>query len=363
MRTILLNRKALKKRSRRSAFSGFGLPAESGFSLVELLVSISVLAVLMLVMTQVIGQVQETWTRSRSKVSQFREARVAFELITRNLSQATLNPYWGYADDTTEYEGIAEAPTRYARLSDLRFVTGNSTALLGGAGKPGHCAFFVAPTGYNVNDSYDGLKNLLTTTGYFISSVNDATTIPPFLLGRGVPNNTRFRLMEYRQPAELNPIYSLQTGGAAPGTWLPSWLQDARIATSPYLNTIADNIVALILSPQLAPENGVIPGSLTAIAPNYSYDSMNSTNAVTFNQMPPLVKVTMVAIDEPSAKRLTNFSDADMPDLMSLSGSTFNTATEYENDLAGLEDYLNAQRIQYRVFTTTVAIRTAKWSS
>lgn len=346
----------------KSRFTLFKPRAALGFSLVELMVSMAVLGVLMLIMTQVIGQVQETWTRSRSKVSQFREARVAFELITRNLSQATLNPYWGYADSTTEYKGIADAPNRYARLSDLRFVTGRASTLLTGGSKPGHCSFFVAPVGFHVNSDYDGLKSLLTTMGYFVSSVSDATTIPPFLAGR-IPEATRFRLMEFRQPAEMNPIYAVQSGSASASAWLSNWLAEARNDDSPYLNTIADNVIALILSPRLAPEAGLAEADETSIAADYTYDSMNQTNAATLNQMPPLVQVTMVAIDEPSAKRLTNFGSGAMPDLLGQSGAAFSTASRYESDLEDLEDYLTQQRIQYRVFTTTVAIRTAKWSS
>lgn len=336
-------------------------PNKQGFSLVELMVSMAVLSVLMLIMTQVIGQVQETWTRSRSKISQFREARVAFELITKNLSQATLNPYWGYGDDATEFKGIADAPSRYVRLSDLRFVTDSSGSILGGTDKPGHCAFFVAPVGYNINDNYDGLKSLLATMGYFVSSVSDATTIPPFLTGR-VEVATRFRLMEYRQPAEKNPIYAVQAG-AGPSAWLPNWLSDARDGGSPYLNTIADNVIALILSPRLAPDPSVTAGTETSIAPNYAYDSTDATKPTTLNQLPPLIQVTMVAIDEPSAKRLTNYTSASMPDLLQRAGATFTSASNYEADLEDLKTYLNSERVQYRVFTTTVSIRTAKWSS
>src|SRR6478735_2184091 len=64
------------------------------FTLVELLLSMTILSVLMVVVVNVIGIVQQQWTRANSKVTAFREARMAFDVITRNLSQATLNTYW-----------------------------------------------------------------------------------------------------------------------------------------------------------------------------------------------------------------------------------------------------------------------------
>ena len=52
-----------------------------GFSLVEILVSLAVLAILLLINVQVIDQVQSTWAASNARVSQFREARTAFDIL------------------------------------------------------------------------------------------------------------------------------------------------------------------------------------------------------------------------------------------------------------------------------------------
>ena len=68
----------------------------TGFTLVEIMVSLAVLTILLLISAQVIGQVQSTWSASNARVSQFREARTAFDILTRNLGQATLNTYIDY---------------------------------------------------------------------------------------------------------------------------------------------------------------------------------------------------------------------------------------------------------------------------
>ena len=98
------------------------------FTLVEILVSLGVLAILLLISAEVIGTVQTTWTSTNARVSQFREARTAFDIITRNLSQATLNTYLDYDNNyltaADPAAATTTAPTRYERKSDLRFVCG-----------------------------------------------------------------------------------------------------------------------------------------------------------------------------------------------------------------------------------------------
>ena len=105
----------------------------AAFTLIELLVSVTFLVILMMVVTQVIGIVQRTWVRANSRVSQFREARRAFDLISRNLSQATLNTYW--TTDLTQLSSDAlgqaiKAPNKgdvALRMDDMPVVR-NSTA-------------------------------------------------------------------------------------------------------------------------------------------------------------------------------------------------------------------------------------------
>ncbi|MEQ1840764.1 MAG: prepilin-type N-terminal cleavage/methylation domain-containing protein, partial [Verrucomicrobiales bacterium] len=68
------------------------------FSLIELMVAMGILSILMLMMTVLLDQVQKSWRYSESRISQFREARVAFDLMTKNIGQASLNTYWDLAD-------------------------------------------------------------------------------------------------------------------------------------------------------------------------------------------------------------------------------------------------------------------------
>jgi uncharacterized protein (TIGR02599 family) len=191
--------------------------------LIELLVSMTFLVILMLVVTQVVGIVQRTWVRSNSRVSQFREARTAFDLLTRTLSQATLNTYWDNEFDPLRTDAAGQEVKRaknYVRQSELQFISGPSTLVLqGAAGKadsyPGHAVFFQAPLGItNLVEATGSLTNtenmvnLLCGRGYFVEWGDDNSYRPPFLSKLNtVPTRSRMRLMEYSPTAERNRIY------------------------------------------------------------------------------------------------------------------------------------------------------------
>ena len=107
-----------------------------------------------------------------------------------------------------------------------------------------------------------------------------------------------------------------------------------------------------------------------SLAPNYTYDSTaNNSNAAInpSNQLPPVVHVTMAAIDETSSKRMTDGDRTALRDLIAglfkTAGSTTDSSKDgYAKDLKTLEDYLNSKRIDYRIFSSNVILKGAKWS-
>lgn len=347
----------------------------SGFTLVEILVSMSVLSVLLLVSAQVIGQIQNTWTTSNARISQFREARTAFDIITRNLSQATLNTYLNYDSDYLNNTSATSttAPTKYERKSDLQFICGptSTMGLVAGSGDdvPGHAVFFQAPLGIAHNPLYSGLDRLLCARGYFVQYSSDEFFLPGFLASGNF--RYRYRLMEFCPPAERNLIYSGDTG---------DWYQSAGAALDTDENPtvqsltrpIADNILTLIISPQAEKtQSGPVP---TWIAPAFAYNSLtNNTGSGgigvtqgTQHQLPPYVRVVLVAIDERSAERLVAAgSSSSSPPLGSSLDTPFTGPTAAENldsNLLELSNTLREQKLNFRIFSTTVAIRASKWS-
>ena len=78
-----------------------------GFTLVELMVSTGLIALLMLLLLGTVDQTQNVWKRTTAKVAQFQASRAAFEAMNRRLSQATLNTYYR-ATDTQSGNAKAE---------------------------------------------------------------------------------------------------------------------------------------------------------------------------------------------------------------------------------------------------------------
>jgi uncharacterized protein (TIGR02599 family) len=347
-------------------------PAHRGFTLVELLLSVVLIGLLAMVLASMTSATASTWQYTSSKIEQFRGATTAFETITRRVSQATLNTSWDYHYPNND---ATKAPDRYVRQSDLRFITGRTETLMGTSTprRPTHGIFFQAPLGF-VDDSADfgGLDNLLNTWGYYIEYNKD--TRPPFLdtLPNPPPLRSRSRLMELMQPSNKLTIYGRTSGN--PDYTGHEWFTDAFTVPTPPVHVLAENIVAMILLPKLSK---IEDASGTKLAPDYNYDSTSDLTAGNpsadselnpKNQLPPVVQVALVAIDEASANRMT---DADASNLATLLDGLFTSANQFDADLrkdptassdGSLETYLIHHKISYRIFTTNVSLRGAKWS-
>jgi len=322
--------------------------ARSGFTLLELLVSMTLLALVLVVLLNVTDQVQKIYRSTRGKTEQFREARIAFESLTRRLSQATLNTYWDYNDPVT--------PTRYHRQSELRFRAGRATVLLpAGTQTTTHGVFFQGPTGYVSNSVNSGLENLLNTSGYFIE-FGDDSAIRPGILPASIPLKNRFRLYELVEPSESLSVYRYTSGNPL-FTGL-DWFRDPLAASPRPARVLASNIVALIIWPK-DPQNA-------SLATDYNYDTSPDADlaaqAIQEHQLPPILQVTMVAIDEASAGRLEATNGTTAPDLVQASWFTQSNQAQFDQDLKDLKSRLLAEKVNFRIFTSNVSISGAKWS-
>jgi uncharacterized protein (TIGR02599 family) len=370
----------------KKSFLGHGSIKRHGFTLIELLVSMVVLLLIMAILLTVTTQAGNLWRTTTAKMEQFRGARDAFEAMTRRLSQATLNTYWDYDN--------AAAPTKYVRQSELRFISGNTVALAGTPTAPRqwptHGVFFQAPLGFSQDSTTYGLENLLNTWGYFIEFGSDAAQRPSIVSTTIAPLRYRYRLCELMEPTNSLSIYSHTSG--IPSYNLRDWFSNSMnvsdTSTTPVrpVHVLAENIIALIILPKLTPKDELLKtpaytdGSLVQDAPgaaeNYLYDSTGTGMPATIlsdknldpkNQLPPLVEVTMVAINEASAIRLAQGQGTTMP-TFGLSAAVFNnlftdaTPAQTVADLNTLEGALTSQHITYHVFSTNVAIKGAKWS-
>ena len=391
----------------------------AAFTLVEVLVSATLLVVMMGFLLTSLEQTRRTINSTTSKVAQFQAARVAFEAMTRNLSQATLNTYWDLDFNA------GNNPIRYRRQSDLHFVI-DAAAKLGfpnatPAQYPTEAVFFQAPLGFSTTANasgpprkYGNLANLLSVVGYYVEW-NEDTAVPAFLVNKPniLPKRFRYRLMEVMQPGEYNTVYNNSNySGASPYSgprdWILTSLGLKTLPTAffppgkatPLVNSahvLAENVVAMMLIPKVSERNRSASDALNDLTTDYTYDSrpllayqsqartapgtdlnkaLTSIQRQQLHQLPPIVQVTMVAIDEESAARLQSNSTLP-PDWSSDLFKSCTTQKHFMDELGdpakpatksltfrlqNSDHSLPTPRMTYRVFTTDVAMRASNWS-
>jgi len=326
----------------------------AGFTLVEMMVSLAVLLLLMSVIFSITTQTSALWRATTTKIASFQDARAAFDALTRNLSQATLNHSYAYYDSSWNLwpsNSSAPSPTNYGRASNLHFLCGPVDTLFTSANlgtKQSHAVFFQAPLGF-VSDTttYAQSNSLINALGYYVeySDNSSSTSLPAFLASSTSLNQKRFRLMQWIQPSENFMLYDSTLMTANPTGWYTT------LATNKtQCRVMADNVVALIIQPQSTPGD-------TTLSPNYSYDSAPAAyDTVRSHLLPPIIQVTMVAIDRDSATRLYKLFPNNEPPLYA--AKLFKTATSYATDLNALEQTLSGgyggPKLTYRVFTASV---------
>lgn len=319
-----------------------------GFTLIEILVACSVLAVILVLMLSMVSQAGNLWRSSNSRIEAFQGARLAFENLTRLLSQATLNTYWDYDDPNN--------PQRYIRKSELHFLTDRAASIVAGD-TYGQAVFFQAPANYNpassggmVNRGDTGLTGQLNACGFYIEFASDKTKgwIPDHVQA---PESRRFRLMQWVQDTKKLDIYDPQVSENS-AQWISSRVLDEALPT-------ADNIVALLIWPK-EPEK-----QTTRVLPDqYRYDSREnsrqSQQPPNAHQLPPLLEVAMVAIDEASVVKLGDRLEST---IQSCTDQLYEGGpSRFASNLKTVEANLNNARINYRVFVATIPLREAKWS-
>ena len=317
--------------------------SRDSFTLVEVLVSLAIFIILLGVLFAIINQVANVMRQSTRQIETFQAARLGFDVMTHTLGQATLNTYLDYDNSLS--------PTYYLRKSDLDFVigqAGSATSGLPGTAGTGQVVFFQAPLNYVTNAAtYTGTEALLNTVGYFVSFTTNSG-IPAHI--QTTSNPYRYRLMQMLVPSENNTIFTA-TGD--------TWFTDSSYSS--FVMPVADNIIALIIRPQ---DPSTTPA--TDITPDYSYDSNSNAVAIpqipTAKQMPPVLQVTMVAIDEASAKRLDTGSSTPPPVISSALSGKFQTVSNYSSDLTKLESQLTTAHVPYKIFFSNVPLRESKWT-
>jgi len=315
----------------------------AGFTLLEALATLVVLLLVFAVLVKFLDSIEQAWRQGAS--DPFAEAQSAFETVAQSLSSATLESYQDYADISGAFRGpagTAFVPDHLARRSDLAFVCGSR--LLAGSGRvtAASSVFFTVPGGQTQTQSQAGMNRLFNASGYFVE-FGDDDTAPAFFDGTA---RRRWRLKEIAQPSESLQVFASTTSGP----WIS---QLAGSGTKPPV--LAENVIALVILPERnANDNGA------ALAPNFNYDSRDSANALTFAQLPPRVRIALVAIDEPSAQVLAARNGTAPPALVA--PTLFQQAAKWDADLAALDASLTAAGIHHRTFQRDIVVTASAWT-
>jgi len=334
-----------------------------GFSILELLVSLVVLALILVLALSIVSNVSQVASSSQTT---FQEARTAFETMSRLLGQAMLNTYWDYDNPSS--------PQQYIRASELHFVAGTTLTLTGtslpaGSTAPaaGSAVFFQAPLNQTTDTNLKKMPDLMNSLGFYVRfSASD--NLPSYL--QTIQSKTSaWRLWMYLQPTESLALYNIYNADPqAPSnlSWFQNDLQD-----SSKNHVLANNVVLLLIRATYEDSSG---NSIDS----YVYDSrpaariaVGASQPVEIHQIPPTLHVTLVVIDQRTADRLLTASNGQSYNLIDksffTSGTPFTDATKYSDDMAELQGILNKRPIagipiRYRIFETTVTMSSAKWS-
>jgi len=325
------------------------MKSRRGFTVLELMVSMSVLALMLVLALSIVSNVSRVTASSTPPA--FQEARTAFETMARLLGQAMLNTYWDYDSPSS--------PTRYIRASELHFVMGRAPALTGLAESAGSAVFFQAPISRPADSSLKKLPDLMNSLGFYVK-FSTSGDLPAYLQAIQ-PKTAAWRLWMYLQPSEDFDLYNKYNAKPQASSDLTWFQNDLAAASKNHL--LANHVVLLLI--RAAYENA--DGNPVE---SYAYDSrpaLGTAQPIEMHQIPPTLHLTLVVIDQRTADRLLAFSNGASYDLIQTNPPLFTDASQYPADIATLEQHLNSRPlggipIQYRIFETAVTMSSAKWS-
>lgn len=320
------------------------------FTILEVLVAATVFVVLLGFLLSAVNQTTRVWRQSTSTLEAFRSAREAFDLMTQRLSEATLNTYWAYQFETI---GGVQVPKAYRRESDLHFITGPDLA------GSSHAVFFQAPDGATGSpEKFGGMNQLLNDLGFYILYGPDDAWRPPPASSIKLP--AKYRLIQLTMPAEDSGPFSRDRGTG----WYEPFVQESSASFAERNTPIGENIIAVSFYPRRAPLDEAARGKLPG---GFSYDSKADASLipqpVTSNQLPPLLDVAMIVIDEASAIRLAEASGPTPPPAITDAlKERLKDPAQLDIDLQKIGTDLAKNKIQYRIFRATIPINASKWS-
>ena len=315
-----------------------------GWTLIEVLISTSILAVLVMVMAEALNTTQRSWLASRSAAERQQTVDSAISVLSREVRQAMLASRPSY--DT--------ALDKLVPASDLHFVCGPAAELLPGVpGVCGDAVFFQRP-------GRDGdLQRAMQACGFFVQFGGDEVWRPTFLTA--LPSNRRLRLLQFHQPAENLTLFqptavigeasrlSQLTSRSDLYNWFVQPLSDTGAFKSS-VSVVAENVVAMIV--QASPSAQRCYDSR-----RFQWEAGSAEAALSRHQLPDMMDVTLVMVDEAGWARLAQ----DEAESLAAVVMSFVKAQSWQPEtlqksLDGLQALLQNHRLSTRISVMTAGM-------
>lgn len=291
------------------------LPRARAFTLIEVLVALTILALLVIVLSSLLGAVNRAWVSSEQHVDTFQDGRAIVNLIGRELSQAVISPTLQFVTNPPVTDGGTD------------LTRANSDSI-----------FWLAPLRYSVAGSPSQTVELCEVGYYLDSNLNlKRFFVPP-------SDNTNYQ------------IYA-STPSDTTATWISPFVSNTGVST-----TVASNILAFWircfdgngeLIPWLSspPPSGGSPlhyNSAAHFQPatvgqlgSFKYTATSTARA---HALPASVEITLVTMDERARKR-----DPIIPGMPHDAGDTNSPFVNGPADVPDAVDYFARKLVTNRI--------------
>lgn len=254
------------------------------FTLLELLVAMSVLALLLVLLLSMVNGATKLWKANENRVDSYREARAAINLIASDLASIYASPNANYVTDPnlktfyTQKDHLPATPVSVRNMDgSLFFLTATPTG--------------AQEQGKNASD--------LCTVGYYLGL--DKTS----LTGKGTASYNLYRYFR-----SSDDTFKAMTKGMPAGSPPQNGdiLADVTIDTSPTNNNqggssevLAKNITGFTVTPYTIPPPATLGGA---------YGTPKKFDKSADTPLPDMIEITVTAISNETAKRFTTASGA-----------------------------------------------------
>lgn len=241
------------------------------FSLVEMLVSMAVLAVLMTILFSFFNQATTAWQSSEKKISAYREARAAFYYIKRDFSNmvTSTSVKWSHHEDTSTLFSETDLPP----------------------GAHGDAVLFLSSVpraGQNLNDS----KSDLCLIGYYLAYRQTNSSL----------KNKSYNLYRYFQSSDTTwtaPSQSMTSGNPITQGLL-AFIQDG-----------STNLNTLLYTPPSA-SDGILAHNVINFEIKAYDEDFNNFFAVPqplYDEKPDIIEISMTIFNQETAQKFSSASD------------------------------------------------------